>query len=1073
MPDDDAPQHPTTIDRPSGAGAPSPGAQPTAGADNYVLGEEIARGGMGYILEAEDTKLRRTVAAKLMIFDSDTDEGIKQRFLREAEVLALLAHPNIVPIHDIVWEDGVPLFYTMKRVNGRTLQAILHDLRKEDAAALRDFTLDRLLLVFRKVCDALACAHSKGIIHRDLKPENFMIGEFGEVLVMDWGLAKTRAESGERKPESESAAGNLSALRSPLSALNTLQGSVMGTPQYMSPEQARGEIDSLDERSDIFSLGGILYAILTLRPPVDGATLDEVLTKVRSAVIAPLDLPRRHEGTKADKTAASFVSSSLRGYLPGGRIPAALASVVMKALRLDPAQRYQSVAEFSADIEAYQAGFATKAEQAGLATQLVLLIKRNKAVFSTAAAAWLLITVLAVWFVINLRAKEQRAVAGEAAALVEKEAARRALAASQAALAEAAFRSADLPAMVLALDSVPPDLRDQRWDYLSAKRDSSLGDFHVEGLAKVTVIATIPGHAAQFAIADGRGVIGIVDVATGKTLRTIATKLRDVVLAVSADGSRIAATSSGAATIRFYRVADGSGDGTVPAPGAGITRLSFSADGTLLAVLDHSPKAQQLCLVDARGGAVRWRRPGDYIDAVFSPDGTRLFAGKAIGRSLDIIGVEKGDVIRSQDVFLNSMALSRDGRRLALGLRSGEVAIFDVATGLETQRARLHLSRINGLTWTAGDLLLTVGGEGETGKGRRVMRLWETDGFLARGTFFGIEEGAIGGGWSFNPESGHLLMGQDTPRLWHIPAGVEAARFTGRAERGWGTGFISDTVLLARRDFALSSFDVTDPRAPKESPHASPRGYLIVAPCWPAGLVALAKRTGAAPMSVKIYGTDGGGLVEQRDLPTPGRVEQMDWDAAGGRLLAVGVEPGATIFEVSTGATLLTLPQAIKQAVFTGASGQVAAIISRKSDADDVQDDLALLDATTGQPLKTVPFHQRLNALAVSPDRRLVAIGGADMIVRVLDAATLEERFTYRAHDAEISALAFHPARPILVTGSPDGSVKLWDYATAHLRGTFLGFAGAPVAIAFSPNGRLLSVESAEPTGRLFDLGEE
>lgn len=242
--------------------------QPPAGADNYKLGEEIARGGMGSVLQAEDAKLKRTVALKAMLMDADSDVGLRQRFIREAEVLAMLAHPNIVPIYDIVWEDGVPLFYTMKLVRGRTLQAIINDLRAQDAGTLREFTLDRLLGIFRNVCNAIAFAHSKGVLHRDLKPENVMVGEFGEVLVMDWGLAKIVGKPGDAVAE------QLSALIHPQSAAMTMHGAVLGTPQYMSPEQALGHIEALDERSDIFSLGGILYAILTLRPPVEGKTLN-------------------------------------------------------------------------------------------------------------------------------------------------------------------------------------------------------------------------------------------------------------------------------------------------------------------------------------------------------------------------------------------------------------------------------------------------------------------------------------------------------------------------------------------------------------------------------------------------------------------------------------------------------------------------------------------------------------------------------------------------------------------------------------------------------------------------------
>ncbi len=189
----------------------------------------------------------------------------------------------------------------MKLVKGRTLQGILNDLRHEVPSAAKQYPLAHLLTIFRKVCDAMAFAHSRGIIHRDLKPENIMVGEFGEVLVMDWGLAKI-LNAPEQKPAAADDPATTIILpgrqASPLpetstsSMMKTLDGSIMGTPQYMSPEQAEGRIAGMDARSDIFSLGGILYAILTLRPPVEGKTLDEVLQKVISGSIAPLSVVR-------------------------------------------------------------------------------------------------------------------------------------------------------------------------------------------------------------------------------------------------------------------------------------------------------------------------------------------------------------------------------------------------------------------------------------------------------------------------------------------------------------------------------------------------------------------------------------------------------------------------------------------------------------------------------------------------------------------------------------------------------------------------------------------------------------
>jgi eukaryotic-like serine/threonine-protein kinase len=169
----------------------------------YVFRNEIARGGMGSILEADDCKLGRSVAVKIMLSELEADEAQKQRFINEAAVLARLAHPNIVPVYDIGCDVEGQIYYSMKLVHGRTLQAILNGLRGDDAEMRKGYTLDRLLTIFRKVCDAMAFAHSRGIIHRDLKPENVMVGEFGEVLVMDWGLAKQLdAQTGRKETRS-------------------------------------------------------------------------------------------------------------------------------------------------------------------------------------------------------------------------------------------------------------------------------------------------------------------------------------------------------------------------------------------------------------------------------------------------------------------------------------------------------------------------------------------------------------------------------------------------------------------------------------------------------------------------------------------------------------------------------------------------------------------------------------------------------------------------------------------------------------------------------------------------------
>lgn len=336
----------------------------------------MAAGGMGAVYLARQQTLGREVAVKVMTRHLGKPQ-MAERFRREAWVLGRLEHPNIVPIHELGVDDAGRPFYSMKLVKGRTLQAILNDLRDAEPETLRTYPLSALLGIFLKMCDALAFAHSQGIIHRDLKPENIMVGAFGEVLVMDWGLAKIVHGNDEEPITSADTASE------PSSFSGTLAGSVMGTPQYMSPEQALGQIAELDERSDIFSLGGILYAIMTLRPPVDGTTLHEVLEKVRTGIIAPPSTMHDSGGVQALARKIGKVPPRLAEV----RVPAALSAVVMKALQREKTQRYQNVPALQADIEAYLAGFATSAEEATVWKQFILFVRRHRAASTAAAAA--------------------------------------------------------------------------------------------------------------------------------------------------------------------------------------------------------------------------------------------------------------------------------------------------------------------------------------------------------------------------------------------------------------------------------------------------------------------------------------------------------------------------------------------------------------------------------------------------------------------------------------------------------------------------------------------------------------
>lgn len=336
--------------------------------ERYQVEEMIAQGGLKNIHKAFDCKASRYVA---MAFPKDESKESEEAFRREAQISALLEHSNIIPVYDMGWLKQA--FFTMKLVQGESLnQAIYHQ------------ALNKLLQIFMKICDAISYAHSRGVVHLDLKPDNVCIDSFGEVFVYDWGMALR--------------------LYIPEEDMNFLSPDIQGvsneckgTPAFMAPEQLDPNNKVVDERTDIFSLGGLLYSILTKEVPFD---------------------------VKSFNSKRELIPLSKRS--PALHIDKGLASVCMKAMNEDPDQRYQSVDELRHEIDLYLDGFAPSAENASFLKTLRLLIRRHKKICVIVIVAFTIITTLTVGFIARLKISEQQIlealnVATEEQARAEKE----------------------------------------------------------------------------------------------------------------------------------------------------------------------------------------------------------------------------------------------------------------------------------------------------------------------------------------------------------------------------------------------------------------------------------------------------------------------------------------------------------------------------------------------------------------------------------------------------------------------------------------------------------------------------
>ena len=327
--------------------------------ERYTDFMPLGEGGMATVQTCRDPHLGRDVALKRLHPHLGVRSDMRTQFVREARIMAQLEHPNILPVHELGMREDRSVYFTMKRIKGATLQHILRDLSSKKPATVQAYPFSRLLVIFIDVCQAVAFAHNRQVVHRDLKPANILVGSFGEVLVMDWGMAKVLGA-----PDAEPEEDSVSEWLEEMEETHTIHGTVKGTPEYMSPEQALGQNDTLDARSDQFSLGSILYELITLRQTTQELSVAETLRAVKEDPVVP-------------------PCKAVRGLC----LAPELTAICMKTLAKDPAERYPSVRDLIADLKNYQDGKSVSMYRDPLPRRMLKWCRRHPIVTTTCLVA--------------------------------------------------------------------------------------------------------------------------------------------------------------------------------------------------------------------------------------------------------------------------------------------------------------------------------------------------------------------------------------------------------------------------------------------------------------------------------------------------------------------------------------------------------------------------------------------------------------------------------------------------------------------------------------------------------------